>query len=247
MRWIVSVLTLTTLSIATVCYGEVSPEARAIINAYNEATGGTEAKKAISRIHYQGQWEMPEQGIGGLSHLWIENKKSFAMILDIPGFGIAKTCSSNGMNWTEHPSTGVKSLDESQAQEMAKTSLLFPETEIDEHYKSATVQESSDLETSVLRMIDYNDRVETWIFDKKTAYLIEVKVAIDEGVRGSFTVSSKYGDYREIGGIMLPNSILQITPVFELNIITDQIELNPEIPGHIFEVPSELTSKSKES
>lgn len=240
IKRIVTVLILTVLAHSVTA--EITPEARAIIDAYNSATGGTEAKKKISKILYKGQWEMPQQGIKGSSHLWIENKKSFAMILDIPEFGTMKTCSSQGISWTKHPATGVQSLDKAQAQQMAKAAILFPEIEIDQHYESASVQESSDLDKSALRMIDKDGREETWVFDNKTSYLVEVKMAIDEGVRGSFNISSRYGDYREIKGVYLPNSISQMTPVFELNIVTEEIELNPDIPSDIFKIPDELTS-----
>jgi len=245
IRRIATALTLTVLVFSATA--EITPEARTIIDAYNSATGGTEAKNKISIIHYRGQWEMPQQGIKGSSHLWIENKKSFAMILDIPEFGTMKTCSSQGISWTEQPTTGVQSLDKAQAQHMAKAAILFPEIEIDQHYESASVQESSDLDRSVLLMVDKDGREETWVFDNKTSYLIEVKMAIDEGVRGRFTMASRYGDYREVEGVFLPNLISQITPVFEINITTEKIELNPEIPNHIFQIPDELKSTAPQS
>ena len=240
MKWIVPILTFTSLAISA--QAEITPEARAIIDAYNTATGGTEAKEQISRVHFSGRWEMPEQGIAGKSELWIENNKSFAMFLDVPEFGTMKTLSTQGYSWTETPSTGVKKIDEESAPYTKRMSCLFPELDIDKNYQSATVQESSDLEKVALRMIDHDGQLETWIFDRKTSFLVEVRISIDEGVRGSFTVSSSYGDYREIGGIWLPNSIIQKTSVFELNISTEAIELNPIIPNHVFQLPDEFKS-----
>ena len=227
---------------------EISEQAREIMEAYNQATGGTEAKKGIERIHYSGRWEIPDREIEGPCNLWIEEGEKVALLIDIPDLGTIKNCYVDGIGWVEHPQMGAHQMDERQANQTLQSALIFPEANIDKYYQSGEVQESPDPSTDVLRLIDYNGDAQTWVFDKNTFLLKETTIVIDEGVRGSFKTVQRLDNYREIKGILYPLSLVWKNPANELHVELSEIELNPVIPGHIFQMPEvikkSLTDKS---
>ncbi len=76
-----------------------------------------------------------------------------------------------------------------------------------------------------------------YLLDEKS-YFILARISIEETDEGWTTNTTVYGDYRNVGGVMLPHSV-EILSDHELLVeyIYERIELNKSIPDSKFEKP----------
>ncbi len=230
------VITLGAL-LPTLLPAQISPEAQALIDAYNEATGGTEAKNAVSTMIQLGTCEMANEGITCQMTIYLKRPKSYAMIMEIPDIGTIQSAFEDGVAWENNSITGFRTLEGTELQQAAKDSVIFPETDIEQYYQKGTVQEARSDGMIPVLLIDHDGMEETWFFNPLTHYLVEVHQVLDAGVRGSYRIKAKMQNYQPVGDLMIPMEVETSTPAFSLTNRVEQTEINTEIPDYVFRKP----------
>lgn len=221
----------------TLISAQISPEAQDIVDAYNEATGGTEAKAAVTSMIQFGTCEMPEQGITGQMTIYMRRPNAYAMIMEIPDFGTIKSCFEDGVAWEDTSVTGYRTLEGTELQQAAKDAVVFPETNLAQYYQKATVGEARNDGMVPVLLIDHDGMEETWYFDPFTHFLVEVNQVLDAGVRGSYRIKVKMRNYTPVGDLLLPSEVESSTPAFSIINHVERTELNTPIPDYIFRSP----------
>ncbi len=223
--------------LSTLLPAQISPEAQALIEAYNEATGGTEAKQAISSLIQIGTCEMPNEGITCQMTIYIRRPSSYAMIMEIPDIGTIQSAFEDGDAWENNSITGFRTLEGTELQQAAKDSVIFPETQIADYYQKATVGEARSDGMIPVLLIDHDGMEETWYFDPLTNYLVEVHQMLDAGVRGSYRIKATMRNYAPVGALMMPSEVETSTPAFSLINRVERTEINTDIPDYVFRKP----------
>jgi len=234
---IIPILIAIWASIATLLTAQISPEAKAIIDDFNEATGGISAKNSVNTMIQIGTWEMVGQNIKGPMTQYYKLPDSFVAMMDIPDVGTVKSCYTEGTAWEDNSITGFRTLEDTELQQAAKDSCLFPEAHIEDFYNRIMVQEPRGDGMLTLLLIDKDGFEETWYFDPFTHYLNEVHRVLDAGARGSYQITVKMTNYQPVGDLVLPHVIETSTPAFKVITRTEKTEINAEIPAYIFKRP----------
>ncbi len=217
--------------------GQISPEARAVIDAYNEATGGIEAKKAIRTLIHTGEWELKEQGIKGPMTVYYKHPGTVATVTEIPEVGTIRACITDGVAWEDNSITGFRNLEGTELQQATKDACLFPETKLEELYSKAVLNETRSDGLQPVLLIDKDGLEETWYFDPMTHYLTEIERVLDAGVRGSYRIKVKVGEYLPAGNVTIPHYSETSTPAFTMVTRFEKTEINTGIPDYIFKKP----------
>ena len=220
---------------------QISPEALSVIERYNRITGGTESKQSITSIIYEGTWDMPEREISGPATIYIQDGEIFGLFLEIPDVGTIKNCFAHGKAWVENPFMGTQGLKGTEFEQMGKSSVIFPEIDVDRIYAFAQIQEHRDANLTKLLLKDKKGEEETWWFDTQTGLLSEIQSVMDAGVQGSFIISLKYSNYQPFGDLLLAHTFTWHTPAYEVEIRVTHIQTNAEIPVHLFQPPAEAS------
>lgn len=232
------------MGIAKLGASQISVDAQAIIDRYNLVTGGTESKQSIRSVIYEGTWEMLERELSGNARIYIQNTEIFGFFLEVPDVGTIKNCFAHGKAWVENPFTGTQGLEGSEFEQMGKSAIIFPETQIETFYRSAQIQEHLDPSRIKLLLEDKKGYQETWFFDASTGYLSEIQTIIDSGVQGSYLTRLLLSDYQPYGEILYPRTLIWHTPAYQVEIRIDSILVDAEIPEHLFQPPPEASDIS---
>ncbi len=243
MKQIIILSLLIFASIAESTIAQISPEARAIIDRFNEVTGGSSTKSSIQNVIYTGHWSMAEREIKGPAKIIIEDGSLFVMILEIPEVGVIRNCYVDGQGWVENPMSGVQKLNGTEFENMGKSAILFPENNIDTYYKKASLQETSSPDTLRVYLEDEKGYSETWDLDSQTGFLNSVQTVIDAGVRGSFKTALDLFDYQMKDGILFPHRLEWNTPAYQVSIIIDEVLLNTTIDKDNYQYPATLAEQ----
>lgn len=226
------------LAAFSIAYSETTPAAQEVIDSFIVATGGAENKKEIESLVFTGSYNLPEQGIEAEITLYFQQPFRFSMILDIPNVGQMRSAYDGKTGWEMNDVTGFRLIEGSELEQLSRQATVFPELYINDNYKSADRIEDRDDGKIVIELVTNNDFTETWIFDPETHLLIEIKSTIDAGAQGSFPITNRLYDYKSVGNILVPFKTVSSNPAFSLEIQMKNVQLNTEIPAHIFEKPN---------
>lgn len=216
---------------------QISPAAQELVDKYIEATGGREAKQAITSLVQVGTWEYPEQGISGRMTIYYVAPDRMATVTEIPDVGTMRTCISGGIAWEDNSITGLRILDGTELEQAVKDAQMFPELKISESYVKATVAEPRKDGLIPVVFVDKQDLEEIWYFDPITHYIAEIEKVLDAGVRGTYRIKLKPSNYLPVGDLVIAHYTETSTPAFKITTIAEKTELNVEVPEYIFRKP----------
>lgn len=216
---------------------QISPAAQELVDKYIEATGGREAKQAITSLVQIGTWEYPEQGISGPMTIYYVAPDRMATVTEIPDVGTMRTCISGGIAWEDNSITGLRILDGTELEQAVKDAQMFPELKISESYVKATVAEPRKDGLIPVVFVDKQDLEEIWYFDPITHYIAEMEKVLDAGVRGTYRIKLKTSNYLPVGDLVIAHYTETSTPAFKITTIAEKTELNVEVPEYIFRKP----------
>ena len=223
---------------ATQLTSEITNEAEAVIQAFNEATGGLEEKLKIKNWVQMCRIKMLDRDVDEQLTYYQERPNKLATILDLPGGGRSHVGFNGEVGWDNSDRTGFVLIEGSELVKLAKDSVMFPETDIAKHYKIAERLEDRDDGTIVISLIDFDDHEEKWSFDPLSHLLVKKELMIDAGEDKIVPVVTKLSSYRKAGNVLVPFKQVTTNPAFGLILMIDSIQVNTEIPESIFEHPS---------
>ena len=225
------------LTASQVASAQISSAAQELVDKYIEATGGREAKQAITSLVQTGTWEYPEQGISGPMTVYYVAPDRMATVTEIPDVGTMRTCISEGIAWEDNSITGLRVLEGSELEQAVKDATMFPELKIAETYVKATVSEPRKDGLIPVVFVDKQDLEEIWYFDPITHYITEMEKVLDAGVRGTYRIKLKTSNYLPVGELVIAHYTETSTPAFKITTRAEKTEINTDIPEYIFRKP----------
>ena len=79
--------------------------------------------------------------------------------------------------------------------------------------------------------------VEKWYFDAQTGLLIRLD-AERESPQGKMPTETYLDDYKEVDGVKIPHTVRQTTPMFTINIKTEEVKHNVPVDDAKFNKPA---------
>lgn len=216
------------------------PSADQIIEKYVQAMGGKAALEKINSRVTKGTLDIPAVGVSGTMETYEKAPNKMASIATIAGFGEVKSAYDGTKGWADHPATGLRDLS---GVELANTRLeaeLHKPLKLKELYSTITVkgkEKVGDKEAYVVEGTPKEGSVEKWYFDTQTGLLIRTD-AIQESPEGKIPAEIYFDEYKEFDGVKVPVAMRISTPMYALNIKTQEVKHNVPVDDAKFAKPA---------
>ncbi len=231
MKIFTAVLTLAFATFAFVSTAVDLPRATALYAKYLVAVGGRSALvKVKSRVDHGGI-TLPDMGMEATYTAYTEPPNELN-ISDFSGTGIVKNGTTGGVSWTINPFQGNSKRPNAWPAE------IFPFTNLDLLARTAKTLGEEEVDGKAAYKVEFTlpDGGPLMVyFDKESGFVVasETKNPDDTVAR------TVLGDYKKVGDVMIPH-MLRIEGAMTLEIISETIELNAEIPAGTFDMPEEI-------
>ena len=216
------------------------PTADQVIEKYIQAVGGKAAIEKISSRMTKGTIDIPAAGLGGTMETFEKAPNKMASTATITGFGVVQSAFDGTKGWSDHPMTGLRDL---AGVELANTRLeaeLHKPIKLKQLYPTITVkgkEKVGDKEAYVLEGTPKEGSVEKWYFDTQTGLLLRTD-AIQESPEGKMPTEVYFEDYKDVDGVKIPMAMRISTPMYVLNIKTQEVKHNVPIDDAKFAKPA---------
>lgn len=215
------------------------PSPQNIINKYIKATGGEAAYKAIKNRTIIGNLLIVAMGMSGNMTNYVEppNAKS---IMEIEGFGEFLSGIKDGVVWSSSMMGGDQVLEGAEAKSALRQADMQEWLNWQNYYASAeTVGEEAVGDAAAWKVAFTPEEGEavTYWFDKDSGLILQ---SFGPGLGGPAT--TKYEDYREVGGVLVAHGIFMQGVNGPIEITYETIEVNTSIDASMFDVPETIVA-----
>jgi hypothetical protein len=239
----VAVLVAASLPAAAQQGPSVTPEARAIVERHEAATG---SKEGVTSVRATGTIAMPAQGITGTVDIQSAPPNKMIMKAVISGIGTIESGFDGERGWTVDPIMGPSLLTGKQL-DQARFDSAFEQRFLDPaRYKSLTVAgiETFDgRKAHRIDAVDANGDKSAEYFDVETG-LHTGSVSTRETPMGPVEVTSILRDYRKIESTLQPHQLVQKMMGVEQIITLEKLELNT-VKADAFAMPAAVKALIK--
>jgi len=212
-------------------YSKLTPEGvtvSTVINNYLSAIGGQEKLNKIKSIQENAQGSM--QGLTLEIESKKTNQKQFRMDMKMMGNLMQKQVVNKSYAYMEMQGQKID-MEGDQLEEMISSSAIFPE--LDLTLSKLVLVGLTDLEGVPAYEVKFSDN-QTHFYDAETHLKIQTTQTIE--IQGNSQTSTiKYSDYKAVEGILFPHKTTFNMGPQEIDFISQNIILNPELEDSLFE------------
>lgn len=219
---------------------ESLPTADHILAAYVDALGGKAAIEKITSRLTKGTFEIPAMGAAGDFENYAKTPNKTILTFTLPGFGIFQQGFDGTVAWAQDPTSGLRELTGVELAAVKLDADFYREIRRKELYPTLKVrgkEKIGDRTAYVIEATPAEGATETWYFDTETGLLLRTNVE-RETPQGKIPTEISYEDYKDVGGVKMPMTIRQSTPIFTLTIRVTEVKLNIEIDDAKFKKPA---------
>jgi len=212
-------------------FAEDLPKPADLVKKYHTAIGGKEAMAKVKSRIDKGKLVLPDMGMEAVYTAYTEPPNELN-ISDFGGMGVVKNGQSAGVAWSINPFQG------NTKQATTEPAEIFSFANLDQITEGAKTLGEEDLNGKLAYKTEStlpNGNPLTVFFDKESGFIVASENKNDDGSTGRVVFS----DYKKVGDVQLPHT-LRIEGAMTLEIISDSIELNAEIPADTFDLPEEI-------
>jgi len=226
------------------------PSAESLFEKHIEAMGGREAIESITSREITGRVRNDTQNFLARIHIWSVAPDKLRTEVDAPGMAMTTTVYDGEIGWKLSDDNYQLVVGDALV-DLTATSDFFGEANYKERYKEIVTLGKAvfnDREVYRVGCRAKSGKKSIAIFDVETGFVVGAQTTIISG-GGPVQAILVLSDYEDIGGMMWPRNIIQITPGGETFISYRKIEIN-EIDDTMFERPTEvdeLVAARKES
>jgi outer membrane lipoprotein-sorting protein len=219
-----------------------------IVSKALAARGGVDKIKAVQSERITGRITFP-QGLEGTFVLELKRPRRMHIEISIQGQKVIRVYDGKSAGWMVNPFAENKDVQPMSAEELKNISdeSDFDGPLVDYKAKGSEIElvgkeEFDDKPVYRLKLTNKNSDVRFYLFDASSFALVKW-----EGVRRiedkEFSWESFFSDFRDVQGMKFPFRIEQGSPGTEIkqNLITDKIEINPQIDDAQFSKPAAPT------
>lgn len=230
MKIRIGLMAVAIAALAGASFGEDMPKPADLVKKYHDAVGGKDAMlKVKSRID-KGKLLLPDMGMEAVYTAYTQPPNELNTS-DFSGMGVVKNGQSDGYAWSINPFQG------NTKEKADRPAEVFPFANLDLLAAGAKTLGEEDFNGKPAYKVEFpipDDDPLVVFFDKETGYIVGNQSA--GGDAGGRIV---FSDYKKVGDVMIPH-VTRIEGGMTLEITSETIELNPEIPAGTFDMPEEI-------
>jgi len=211
-----------------------------ILEKYVKALGGKEAIEKTSSRSANGSFEIEALNMSGTFEMFAKAPNKNAMKIDLPGVGMVYNVFDGVKGWDSNPMTGLRELAGEELATMKREADFYQPLNLKKHFPKLEVKgkdKVEEYETYVVVATPAGGGPEKLYFDIASGLLIRQDAERETG-QGKIAVEEHFDDYKDVGGVMIPHSLRQITPMFAITMKFTEIKSNVEIDEGKFNKPS---------
>lgn len=230
---------------------EALPSAESILDRYVEVTGGKAAYEKRKNEVATGTIEMKAQGLKGPMTRYSAEPAEAYSVVEIDGVGKIEDGIDKGVAWDKNPMTGPKiKTGIEKAQYLREATFNSPLHWRELNKKVETVgTETIDGELCYKVVLTPAEAPpETMYFQKKSGLAVKTTATFVSPM-GEVPVEILAGDYKTLGGVLVPTKMTQKLAGQEIVITITDEKTNQTLPPDRFDPPAEvkaLLSKAAE-
>ena len=214
------------------------PSGESILARSLAKSGGAQAFARVKSAIMTGTVEMVGHNLSGPVAVYQQGEKTYTSI-ELPGIGKVEEGFDGETAWEVNALTGARIKEGEEKSATVRASKLGLLNSWRDDYKEATTLGEEDVEGKPawkVQMLPKEGKPEIFYFDKTTSLLVRMTQTIASAL-GEIPVDALLGDYRTVGGVLVPFSMTQKAMSQVMTMHFDRVEWNPAIPAGRFDLP----------
>ena len=203
------------------------PSGESILARSLAKSGGAQAFARVKSAIMTGTVEMVGHNLSGPVAVYQQGEKTYTSI-ELPGIGKVEEGFDGETAWEVNALTGARIKEGEEKSATVRASKLGLLNSWRDDYKEATAWK--------VQMLPKEGKPEIFYFDKTTSLLVRMTQTIASAL-GEIPVDALLGDYRTVGGVLVPFSMTQKAMSQVMTMHFDKVEWNPAIPAGRFDLP----------
>jgi hypothetical protein len=231
MKFRMALMVAAAFALAAASFAEDLPKPADLVKKYHATIGGKDAIAKVKTRIDKGKLVLPDMGMEAVYTAYTEPPNELN-ISDFSGMGVVKNGQSAGVAWSINPFQG------NTKQATTEGAEIFSFADLDQFADGAKTLGEEDFNGKTAYKAEFSlpdGNPLTVFFDKESGFIVASENKNDDGSIGRVVFS----DYKKVGDVQLPHT-LRIEGAMTLEIISESIELNAEIPAGTFDLPEEI-------
>ncbi len=199
---------------------------------------------------------IPDAGIEASNQGYISQKRVMFESLSIDDYGDFVQGFHDDTAWSNDPINGPSLLTGPMADQIRRSSRVFPELFFETDYKSATLlaeEKIDDEECTLYLFTTQTDTEEKWWISNESHRLIQISLVVDSPM-GKIPMSLKMSDFKQVDGVWYPYQMNIKQGIQKMEMTVEKIEHDVEpqeieitIPDPVQKLIERKKAKEKEA
>lgn len=226
-------------------------KAVAIIEKSIELLGGAEKISKHTTMHAKGTMSLPAMGLTGTLETYLDSPDHFLLSYTFPAMGESKQGLGDGVAWSVDAMSGPRLLSEEEAKVLKQEADVTSSLRFKELYPTIEYVEQTTFDNKAahkLRLVDADGKETINYYGVDEGYALGSEQTVASPM-GPAKTTTMLRDYKELGGMMQPTTMVQKIGPTEIFITITSAEYG-EIDDSVFELPAPvkaLVEASKEN
>ncbi len=209
--------------------------AESVLKNYIKSLGGKEKISKVKDVTYVMSTDIPGAPFKPTTTIiQKENRSYFSM--EAEGMGVLQKIVYDGKKGMNSGMQGSSEMNDEQLKSARKNARMFPESRYQELGYTTKLVEVSMVDGKpayALEVTDEDGEVSTQYFDTETYLLLKVEQTNDTP-QGPMTSGMRYGDYREVDGVMFPYERTLIIGPQKIEMTATEVKVNTGVKDGMF-------------
>ncbi len=220
------------------------PSVDDILNHYIRALGGKAAIRKLTSRFGKGTITITGAGVQGTVQAWLMYPNKLLVVTDLPGVGTFRQGFDGTLGWTQDPEAGLHVISGAELADLSRTAAFDRAIRMKDVYPGLHLKERLTLNGKDTWVLETT--LDPWtyrmFFDVASGLItrFEMEQPLDNGEKS--TVVLEPGDYRPVGGVMVPFTLTETSPA--VSWVEKFTEITPNVPidEDLFARPPEAAS-----
>lgn len=220
------------------------PKAEKILDGYTKATGGKAAYEKVDNRITHSTFELIGQGIQASLTIYNAKPNRMYTLLESDSLGKIEKGTDGDVVWELTTMTGPSIKEGQERADVLREAILDKYVHWRKVYESVETVGHDEVDGRAcfaVRVSPREGHPQTLCFDGESNLLVKVDAKMETAM-GTIPVEAFPGDYREVGGILLPHETRIMVMGQQRRITTQKIEHNTQLGADRFELPSEIVA-----
>lgn len=216
------------------------PTVDEILAKYVGALGGKEAIEKVTSRSARGTMELEGMGINGPLELYAKAPNKTATIIELGGLGKIINVFDGTNGYSADPTNGLRELSGAELATAKRNADFYEPLNLKKHFSKLEVKGKEKIgasEAYVIEAIPDKGDPEKHYFAVDTGLLIRSD-SNAETPQGKLAVEMNFGEYKEVGGVKVPHTLRQVTPIFTAVLKLSEVKHNVAIDDAKFAKPT---------